>query len=117
MVLHVGDVAYADGREYVWDSFMDAIEPAASRVPYMVAVGALATLLGSRVPGVSRPFCCPSDSARAPMQPKQRHSKYRGLGASEPGCGASHLSLPWHFHHEAILISEILCMISTACSK
>jgi hypothetical protein len=40
MVLHVGDIAYANGRSDVWDSFMDAIEPAASRVPYMVAVGA-----------------------------------------------------------------------------
>lgn len=39
MVLHVGDLSYANGREYVWNSFMDAIEPAASRVPYMVAVG------------------------------------------------------------------------------
>ena len=39
MVLHVGDIAYANGRSDVWDSFMDAIEPAASRVPYMVAVG------------------------------------------------------------------------------
>lgn len=39
MVLHVGDIAYANGRENVWDSFMEAIEPVASRVPYMVAVG------------------------------------------------------------------------------
>ncbi len=39
LVFHVGDVSYADGREYVWNSFMNAIEPAASRVPYMVAVG------------------------------------------------------------------------------
>ena len=39
IVLHVGDIAYANGRSDVWDSFMDAIEPAASRVPYMVAVG------------------------------------------------------------------------------
>jgi len=39
LIFHVGDIAYANGREYVWNSFMDAIEPAASRVPYMVAVG------------------------------------------------------------------------------
>lgn len=44
MVLHVGDIAYANGRAVVWDSFMDAIEPAASRVPYMIAVGELASL-------------------------------------------------------------------------
>ncbi len=43
MVLHVGDIAYANGRAVVWDSFMDAIEPAASRVPYMIAVGELAS--------------------------------------------------------------------------
>lgn len=41
MVLHVGDISYANGDEKVWDSFMDAIEPASKRVPYMVAVGAL----------------------------------------------------------------------------
>ena len=40
LVFHAGDISYADGREYVWNSFMAAIEPAASRVPYMVAVGA-----------------------------------------------------------------------------
>lgn len=39
MVLHVGDISYANGDEKVWDSFMDAIEPASKRVPYMVAVG------------------------------------------------------------------------------
>lgn len=39
LVLHVGDLSYANGREYVWNSFMDAIEPAASRVPYMITIG------------------------------------------------------------------------------
>lgn len=39
LVLHVGDLAYADGSHKVWDSFMRAIEPIASRVPYMVGVG------------------------------------------------------------------------------
>jgi hypothetical protein len=39
MVLHVGDVAYADGNADVWDSFMEEIEPIASRVPYMVGIG------------------------------------------------------------------------------
>ena len=40
MVLHVGDVSYANGDPAIWDSFMDGIEPIASRVPYMIAVGA-----------------------------------------------------------------------------
>lgn len=39
MVLHVGDISYANGRPEVWGAFMRAIEPAAQRVPYMVAVG------------------------------------------------------------------------------
>lgn len=39
MVLHVGDIAYADGSQQVWDDFMDLIEPYASRVPYMISVG------------------------------------------------------------------------------
>ena len=40
MVLHVGDISYANGDGDVWDSFMAAIEPASKHVPYMVAVGA-----------------------------------------------------------------------------
>ncbi|MEW5313047.1 MAG: hypothetical protein WDW38_004641 [Sanguina aurantia] len=39
LVLHMGDLAYADGKHRVWESFMDAIEPISSRVPYMVGVG------------------------------------------------------------------------------
>ena len=39
MVLHVGDISYANGDGAVWDSFMAAIEPASKHVPYMVAVG------------------------------------------------------------------------------
>ena len=31
--------AYADGRNKVWDSFMDMISPLAQSVPYMVCVG------------------------------------------------------------------------------
>eukprot|EP00892_Ulva_mutabilis_P006097 jgi/Ulvmu1/385/UM001_0392.1 len=38
-VLHVGDISYGDGRGSVWQHFMADIEPVASRVPYMVAVG------------------------------------------------------------------------------
>lgn len=36
LLLHVGDLAYADGRYKAWDSFMGLIEPVASSVPYMV---------------------------------------------------------------------------------
>lgn len=39
LVLHVGDISYADGRLEVWETFMESISPYASRVPYMVAVG------------------------------------------------------------------------------
>lgn len=39
LVLHVGDLSYADGVPDKWDKFMDTIEPVASAVPYMVAVG------------------------------------------------------------------------------
>lgn len=39
LVLHIGDVSYADGDPKIWRSFMDAIEPYASLAPYMVAVG------------------------------------------------------------------------------
>ena len=36
LVLHVGDLAYADGRDKDWDAFMAMVEPLASEVPYMV---------------------------------------------------------------------------------
>jgi hypothetical protein len=32
LVLHVGDLAYADGESKKWDKFMNAITPIASRV-------------------------------------------------------------------------------------
>ncbi|GIL47011.1 hypothetical protein Vafri_3850 [Volvox africanus] len=39
LILHVGDLAYADGKFKVWDSFMAQIEPLASRIPYMIGIG------------------------------------------------------------------------------
>mmetsp|Transcript_35139 Transcript_35139/g.91248 ORF Transcript_35139/g.91248 Transcript_35139/m.91248 type:complete len:550 (+) Transcript_35139:375-2024(+) len=39
MVLHVGDLSYAEGKSYVWDRFFDMIEPTAARLPYMIGVG------------------------------------------------------------------------------
>jgi len=37
--LHVGDLAYAGGRGYVWEQFMTNLEEVATRVPYMVSLG------------------------------------------------------------------------------
>lgn len=65
MVLHVGDIAYANGRSDVWDSFMDAIEPAASRVPYMVAVGERLRPSSQPSHGFLGPLECGSWLARA----------------------------------------------------
>eukprot|EP00882_Tetradesmus_deserticola_P014556 GHRQ01015483.1.p1 GENE.GHRQ01015483.1~~GHRQ01015483.1.p1 ORF type:complete len:299 (+),score=58.14 GHRQ01015483.1:521-1417(+) len=39
LILHIGDISYANGDPEIWDSFMDGIQPVASRVPYMVAIG------------------------------------------------------------------------------
>ncbi|KAK9868893.1 hypothetical protein WJX84_002861 [Apatococcus fuscideae] len=39
LAFHQGDIAYADGDPRVWNTFMDGIEPYASRVPYMVSIG------------------------------------------------------------------------------
>ena len=41
LAFHQGDIAYADGDPRVWDTFMDGIEPYASRVPYMVRLEAM----------------------------------------------------------------------------
>ncbi|GLD96832.1 hypothetical protein PINS_up005515 [Pythium insidiosum] len=38
-VVHIGDLAYAKGRTYLWDQFGAVIEPVASRLAYMVGVG------------------------------------------------------------------------------
>ena len=38
-VLHIGDLSYAYGLGYIWDTWMTMIEPVASAVPYMVSVG------------------------------------------------------------------------------
>ncbi|KAL6783862.1 hypothetical protein ACKKBG_A03785 [Auxenochlorella protothecoides x Auxenochlorella symbiontica] len=39
LIYHIGDLAYANGHKTIWDTFMDSIEPVASRVPYMVGIG------------------------------------------------------------------------------
>eukprot|EP01025_Chloroclados_australasicus_P016795 TRINITY_DN1856_c0_g1_i1.p1 TRINITY_DN1856_c0_g1~~TRINITY_DN1856_c0_g1_i1.p1 ORF type:complete len:460 (-),score=59.66 TRINITY_DN1856_c0_g1_i1:273-1652(-) len=39
LILHVGDLAYADGDPEGWYAFMNLIEPVARHVPYMVTIG------------------------------------------------------------------------------
>ncbi|BDA43217.1 probable inactive purple acid phosphatase 27 [Coccomyxa sp. Obi] len=39
MVLHMGDISYANGEVRIWDAFMRYIEPYASAAPYMIGVG------------------------------------------------------------------------------
>ena len=39
LVLHVGDVSYANGDPDIWNTFMDYIEPYAARAPYMLGIG------------------------------------------------------------------------------
>ncbi|CAM9841713.1 unnamed protein product [Scytosiphon promiscuus] len=39
VVLHAGDLSYADCEEDRWDSFMTMLDPAASSIPWMVAAG------------------------------------------------------------------------------
>jgi len=39
MLLHIGDLSYARGREYIWDIWFDMLTPVASTIAYMVSVG------------------------------------------------------------------------------
>jgi hypothetical protein len=39
MVLHIGDISYAVGYLSEWESFLQQIEPVASKVPYEVGIG------------------------------------------------------------------------------
>ena len=39
MVLHIGDISYARGHAYIWESFFHEIQPFATRVPYMTSIG------------------------------------------------------------------------------
>lgn len=39
MHLIVGDLAYANGDQHVWDTWFDMIEPMASHIPWMPAIG------------------------------------------------------------------------------
>jgi len=39
VVVHSGDISYADGYEAHWDTFFNKIQPIAARIPYMVTAG------------------------------------------------------------------------------
>jgi predicted phosphodiesterase len=39
MILHAGDLSYADCNQTLWDSYGELIEPLAKRVPWMVCAG------------------------------------------------------------------------------
>lgn len=38
MVIHIGDISYANGYLSQWDQFTEQIEPIASTVPYMIGM-------------------------------------------------------------------------------
>ncbi|EFJ34348.1 hypothetical protein SELMODRAFT_438745 [Selaginella moellendorffii] len=38
-IFHIGDISYATGFLAEWDHFLEMIEPVASRIPYMTAIG------------------------------------------------------------------------------
>ncbi len=46
LVLHVGDISYANGNPDIWDTFMHTIEPIAAHIPYMVRPGSELVLVG-----------------------------------------------------------------------
>ncbi|KAF8069374.1 PAP27 [Scenedesmus sp. PABB004] len=66
LVLHLGDIAYANGAPELWDSFMDDVSPLAARLPWMVAVGNHEYGYSRPPPGAS---IDPSGASR-PYQPK-----------------------------------------------
>ena len=39
MLLHPGDVSYANGNQTIWDIYMNMMQPIASRIPYMISIG------------------------------------------------------------------------------
>ena len=39
LVLHVGDISYANGDPDIWNMFMDYIEPYSAAAPYMLGIG------------------------------------------------------------------------------
>jgi len=39
VIIHAGDLSYSMGFQFMWEWFFKVIEPAATRIPYMVSVG------------------------------------------------------------------------------
>jgi phosphodiesterase/alkaline phosphatase D-like protein len=39
VILHIGDISYADAYQPEWDVFMQKIEPVAAQIPYMTTAG------------------------------------------------------------------------------
>ncbi|XP_051122030.1 probable inactive purple acid phosphatase 2 [Andrographis paniculata] len=39
LISHIGDISYARGYSWLWDTFFNQIEPVASKVPYHVCIG------------------------------------------------------------------------------
>jgi hypothetical protein len=39
LVLHPGDLSYADGEQSIWDQWATMVEPIAARVPWMIGFG------------------------------------------------------------------------------
>jgi hypothetical protein len=39
VIMHIGDISYADGEQHHWDLFMRKVEPISSTVPYLVTRG------------------------------------------------------------------------------
>lgn len=49
LVLHIGDISYATGFLAEWDFFLDSINPVASQVSYMTAIGNHESISGCKV--------------------------------------------------------------------
>ena len=45
LIQHIGDISYANGDPDIWDTFLEAIEPFASRAAYMIGIGNVRTLV------------------------------------------------------------------------
>ena len=38
-VLHIGDLAYGIGQEYIWEQWSNLISPISLKIPYMIGIG------------------------------------------------------------------------------
>ncbi|CBN76693.1 conserved unknown protein [Ectocarpus siliculosus] len=65
LVLHAGDLSYADCDQPRWDSFMRMLDPVASRLPWMVAAGNHEIETNGAYPG-AKPFLAYESRFRMP---------------------------------------------------